>query len=322
MSAATTPLAKRRPVIRVVLVLVTLVTAFHVFAQFLWIAPASALRELVPGHLLYSWQIPWFGQSWSVFAPDPINGNYHLKVRALVKDASGEHTTQWIDATDAEYELEYHKLLQPRAAALASEQASDYKSAWDDLTERQQEIVSWGYWKGDVPKGRFEKALRNAAGDDEDARKAAGRFMSKHAFTLAYATQAARAVWGDDVVRVQFEVYRQNAIPFAERNDPAAQEPPKQYAPTGWRKPFVIAGQSQEAFTKVFRPLVQDQLHDEDRGPAEQTTPAPEAPQTAPPAEPAAPAEPATPAAPADAATPEPASAATPAAPAPTKEQR
>lgn len=313
MSAATTPLAKRRPVIRVVLVLVTLVTAFHVFAQFLWIAPASALRELVPGNLLYSWQIPWFGQSWSVFAPNPINGNYHLKVRALVKDGSGEHVTQWIDATDAEYRMQYHKLLQPRAASLASEQASDYKTAWDDLTKREQEIVSWGYWKGDVPKGRFEKALRGAVGDDEDAKKAAGRFISKHAFTLAYATQAARAVWGDDVVRVQFQVYRQNAIPFAERQDPAAQEPPKQQAPTGWRAPFVIAGQSQEAFTKVFRPLVEDQLHDEDDAPVNRKSPAPTAPRTTGPAEPAAPA---------DATTPEPAPAATPAEPVPTKEQR
>ncbi len=227
-----------------------------------------------------------------------------------------EHVTQWIDATDAEYKLQYHKLLQPRAAALASEQASDYKSAWNDLNERQQEVVSWGYWKGKTPKGRFERALRDAAHGDEDAEKAAGRFISKHAFTLAYATQAARAVWGDDVVRVQFEVYRQNAVPFAERNDPAAQEPEKQYAPTGWRKPFVIAGQSQQAFTKVFRPLVEDQLHGEDGAATEQETSAPDVPQSAPPAEATMPA------APADAVTPETAPVEPPADPAPTKEQR
>ncbi len=261
MSAATTPLAKRRPVIRVVLVLVTLVTAFHVFAQFLWIAPASALRELVPGHLLYSWQIPWFGQSWSVFAPDPINGNYHFKVRAIVQDGSGPaRMTQWIDATDAEYELQHHKVLQPRAAALASEQATDYKGAWDDLNDGQKAIVSAGWFEGDSWKGDLETALRKAAGGNETAEAAASKFISANAFTLAYATQAARAVWGDDVVFVQVDIYRQNIIPFAKRHEPGAQLPPKQEAPTGWRGLFTLPGQSQEAFAKVFRPLAEPQL--------------------------------------------------------------
>src|SRR5690606_6227899 len=39
--------------------------------------------------------------------------------------------------------------------------------------------------------------------------------------TLAYATQVAFAIWGEDQgQRVQHEVSRQNVIPFAERNDP------------------------------------------------------------------------------------------------------
>ena len=269
MTAAPPSFAKRRPVIRVVLVLVTLLTAWQVFAQFLWIAPTSALRELVPGNFLLSWQIPWFGQSWSVFAPDPINGDYHFKVRAIVKERNEPaHMTQWVDATDAEYELQHHKLLQPRAAALASEQATDYKNAWDDLNDGQKAIVAAGWYEGDGWKGNFESALKRAAGNDEDAQAAAGAFISKNAFTLAYATQAARAVWGNDVVYVQIDIYRQNIVPFEQRHEPGAERPAKQLSPTGWRGTFTLPGQSQREFADVFKPLVEPQL----KGNGEDTT--------------------------------------------------
>lgn len=261
MSAAPTPFSKRRPVVRVVLVLVTLLTAWQVFAQFLWIAPVSALRELVPGNLLVSWQIPWFGQSWSVFAPDPINGDYHFKVRAIVKDGDQPaRTTQWIDATDAEYRMQLHRLVQPRAGALASEQASNYKKAWDALNERQKAIVAAGWYEGENWKADFEAALRQAAGEDSDAQRALSSFISQNAFTQAYATQVARAVWGDDVVFVQVDIYRQNIIPFEDRHDAAAERPAKQLSPSGWRGTFTLPGQSQDAFAEVFKPLAEPQL--------------------------------------------------------------
>ncbi len=162
MSAATTPLAKRRPVIRVVLVLVTLLTAWQVFAQFLWIAPASALRELVPGNLLMSWQIPWFGQSWSVFAPDPINGNYHLKVRALVKDASGSTSrsgsTRRTPSTSC-------STTSPPAPSGSARLGAGIRL--QERVERPQRAPAGGrlvgLLEGQDPEGRFERALRDAA---------------------------------------------------------------------------------------------------------------------------------------------------------------
>jgi hypothetical protein len=254
MSDNPTPSAlKRRPVVRAVMVLLALVTAFHVFAQFLWIAPASQLRVLIPGDFLTSWQIPFFGQSWSVFAPDPINGNYVFKVRALVPDRSGETVqTQWIDATDAEYAAAEHHLLPPRGASLASEQATKYKSAWDALNEDQRAVVADHYWKGADWKVRFENALLAASGDDDDAVAHANAFITANAFTDAYATQVARAAWGDDVRSVQFDIYRQNVTPFAQRHEQDPEPQPKQTTPTGWRGLFVMPEQSQDDFAATF----------------------------------------------------------------------
>lgn len=249
-------LLKRKPVIRVVMVLLALLTAWQIFAQFLWIAPASQLRTLIPGNFLTSWQIPFFGQSWSVFAPDPINGNYVFKVRAVVSDGSGDaRTTEWVDATAAEHRLSEHSLFPSRAAGLADEQATDYKTAFDALTEAQREVVADNWWSGADWKARLEQALRTASGDDQQALADANAFITVNAFTDAYATQVAHAMWGEHVDAIQFEIYRQNVIPFADRNDPAAKPQPKQYTPTGWRGTFTMPGQSEKDFADTFKQL-------------------------------------------------------------------
>lgn len=244
---------KRRPVVRAVMVLLALVTAFHVFAQFLWIAPASQLRTLIPGDFLTSWQIPYFGQSWSVFAPDPINGNYVFKIRAVVRDDSGERiTTKWVDATEAEYAGAQHHLLPPRASSLASEQATDYKNAWDGLTQEQKAVVAEHFWTGDMWKAKLEGRLRAANGDDQEALGKANAFITANAFTDAYATQVARAVWGKGVDSVQWDIYRQNVTPFADRHEAHPTPQPKQQAPTGWRGLFTMPQQNEQDFAETF----------------------------------------------------------------------
>lgn len=82
-----------------------LFTAWHVFAWFLWIAPVSPLREVVPGKLLTQYMIPFFGQSWSVFAPEPINGDNRMLVRAVVRENGADKTTEWVNVTDVETQL-------------------------------------------------------------------------------------------------------------------------------------------------------------------------------------------------------------------------
>ncbi|MGO3175577.1 MAG: DUF5819 family protein, partial [Microbacterium gubbeenense] len=62
----------RRPLyIRIIMCALALVTAWHVFASFLWIAPWAPIRELVGQDRLASYMLPMLGQSWSVFAPEP-----------------------------------------------------------------------------------------------------------------------------------------------------------------------------------------------------------------------------------------------------------
>lgn len=245
----------RSPIARIGLVLVSLFAGWHIFASFLWISPPSQLRTLVPGDALSSYMIPWFGQSWSVFAPEPINGDYRLEVRAIIAEeaepgAEPEFVaTEWISATDVELSKAQYNLFPPRAAILATQQASKTLNQWKKLNAEQKEIAALGYYEGDDWLGRMQVAL-NEAGEDMSV---VTDYIVQERYTSAYATQVAFAVWGEDrVQQVQFAVSRQNIIPFADRHNPDAKRPKPEVANTGWRGTLVMPMQSNEDFAETF----------------------------------------------------------------------
>ena len=232
---------------RVLILLGVFFTAWHIFATFLWIAPGSGLRQVVPGTLLHDYMIPMHGQSWSVFAPNPINGDYRLQVRAALGAGPDAVETEWVDATAADLTMLTHNLFPPRASNAAMDVASRFKGAYDELNDEQQAIVALGYYQGDDWRDRLERALLEHGNEN-----AVIDYMKVERLADAYSTQVAYAMWGPDVRQVQFIVSRQNVVPFAERNDPHAERPPVQPAPTGWRGLIVEAGQSQERFAEIF----------------------------------------------------------------------
>lgn len=240
----------RKPVVkRVLMVVAMLLTAFHLFASFLWIAPASALRQVIPGNLLSEYMIPLWGQSWSVFAPEPINGDYYFDVRAVVRAPDGkEEITQWVRASAVELDHSTYRPFPPRSAGLAIGVASDLKGSWEKLTDDHRAIVRLDYFKGDDSVQRLKSKMQEY-GDPKGA--IGGYIQSEHTAT-AYATQVAKAIWGDDVVRVQFQASRQNVVPFGQRNDPGAKRPEIQVVPTGWRGLTYEEHQSEEEFAKYF----------------------------------------------------------------------
>lgn len=238
----------RPPALRVFLVIASLITAWHVFASFLWIAPYSPLREVVPTGMLHSYMIPMFGQSWSVFAPDPINGSYALNVRAVIEDENGEEeVTEWVDATKVELSMVQYNLFPPRAGVQAAQTASELKGAFDGLTADHKVIAGLNYFQSGWEERMEEKMESYGSPEVVDA------YMVKEHMITAYATQVAHAMWGDDVIRIQYQVSRQNVIPFQQRNDPQAQLPPVKIVQTGWRGPIENPGQSSDNFADIFR---------------------------------------------------------------------
>ena len=221
--------------------------AWHVFATFLWVAPSSPLREVIPGKALSNYMIPMFGQSWSVFAPAPLNGDYRFQVRAVIDQSGTEKVTEWVDAAEVELSMIQYNLFPPRAGISSIEVASQLKGSFDKLTADHQVIAGLNYFADDWDSRLEEKMKSYGEPDLVDA------FVAKEQQALAYATQVAFAMWGEkNVVRVQYHVTRQNVIPFAKRHDPDAVRPAVQNVDTGWRGTVVRDGQNSKAFADVF----------------------------------------------------------------------
>jgi hypothetical protein len=227
--------------------------AWHILATFLWIAPPSAVRQIVPGNLLSAYMLPMFGQSWSVFAPVPINGDHKLEVRASVETAGVMRDTEWVDATRAELSMLQRHLFPPRASIMASQVATDVKQQWEQLTAVQKKAAAVGFYRGDDWESRLKTGLGVRPNRQ---RSSAARYAEADHVATAYATQVAYAMWGDGVRAVQFRVSRQNVIPFKDRAVPGVKPPAVQVVPTGWRGTLEEPGQSRSRFREIFRRAV------------------------------------------------------------------
>lgn len=251
------PKIKKRPMwLRLVAVACVGLTAWHVFATFLWVSPSSELRNAVPGNALRAYMQPMFGQSWSVFAPKPIDGDYSFEVRATLEDANGKReATQWVDAVNLEMDMIHHNLFPPRASLAGNQLASDYRSRWQKLNDEQKNVVELGYFKGDNWSKRLGDELIERANQSGSSQKSTKSFIESERVASAYATQVAKALWGQDVSSVQFRAGRQGVIPFEQRNDPEAQRPDVVTIDSGWRGLTVIEGQNEQNFAEVFNSL-------------------------------------------------------------------
>lgn len=234
--------------VRVIALAACLLTLWHVFASFLWIAPYSALREIPTQEALTAYMIPLFGQSWSVFAPEPINGDYHFNVRAVIEVDGAEVETGWVSATDVELSMIEYNLFPPRAGVQSSEVASGQMNAYNKLDDDQKAIVALDFDKNDG-----EEWMVRSFDELEGEHPSTAAYVQADHLATTYATQVAYAIWGDDVLTVQYRVSRQNVVPFAQRNNPNAQRPEPTFSTTGWRLPIEEPGQSRADFADVFR---------------------------------------------------------------------
>ena len=243
--SGSTRAATAAPVVkRIVIVAMALFAAWHILASFLWIAPASPAREVVPQGALRSYMLPMFGQSWSVFAPAPINGDYHLDVRAALQNGDGEPTfTEWTRADLAELSYSRHNLFPPRSAGIAVSNATDLYTAYAELSAASKETVALNYFKDD-----WHPRLRDALAEDPKA----AAYLKAEDVVTAYASQVAFAVWGDDVIRVQVKVSREGIVPFEQRLDDKAKRPEPVERNLGWRGVMEYDGQSREQFRSYF----------------------------------------------------------------------
>ncbi|MFD5110886.1 DUF5819 family protein [Streptomyces sp. NPDC058391] len=88
----------------VALAVIGLLACGHVAMVFLHVAPSNTLTKL-HGDAVDDWIYPEFEQNWKLFAPNPLQQNAAVQVRAQVETSDGvRKTTGWIDLSAADGE--------------------------------------------------------------------------------------------------------------------------------------------------------------------------------------------------------------------------
>ncbi|MGW8761979.1 DUF5819 family protein [Streptomyces sp. NPDC055815] len=98
-------------VVAVALAVVAVFTCVHLAMVFLHVAPSNTLTKR-HGEAVDDWIYPEFEQNWKLFAPNPLQTNVSVEVRAELVDADGGRgTTGWIDLTAQDAEAIRHNPL-------------------------------------------------------------------------------------------------------------------------------------------------------------------------------------------------------------------
>ncbi|MEU5399591.1 DUF5819 family protein [Streptomyces sp. NPDC005963] len=81
------------------LALITLIAGTHVAMVFLHVAPSNTVTKQ-HGKTVDAWIYPEFEQNWKLFAPNPLQQNVGVQVKAEVRRTDGERiVTDWFDLT-------------------------------------------------------------------------------------------------------------------------------------------------------------------------------------------------------------------------------
>jgi hypothetical protein len=84
------------------LALVAVVACVHLGMVFLHVAPSNTVTKQ-HGRAIDEWVYPEFEQNWKLFAPNPLQQNIAVQVRAEVKATDGAvRTTRWYDLSAAD----------------------------------------------------------------------------------------------------------------------------------------------------------------------------------------------------------------------------
>ncbi|MEU7007657.1 DUF5819 family protein [Streptomyces sp. NPDC046332] len=107
------------------LAVVGVLACVHLAMVFLHVAPSNTLTKQ-HGAAVDDWVYPEFEQNWKLFAPNPLQQNVAVQVRARVADAGGTpRTTDWIDLTAQDAEAIRGSLVPSHT------QQNELRRAWD-----------------------------------------------------------------------------------------------------------------------------------------------------------------------------------------------
>lgn len=125
--------APYRAVAALALAAVAVAACTHLALVFLHVAPSNTVSKR-HADVVDGWIYPEFEQNWKLFAPNPLQQNIAVEVRAEVRTAGGELVTgDWRDLSAEDGEAIRHSLLPSHT------EQNELRRAWDFFTGSHDE---------------------------------------------------------------------------------------------------------------------------------------------------------------------------------------
>lgn len=194
------------------------VFSVHFAMTFLFVAPLNPV-SLDHNNLVNHYMAPLFQQNWQLFAPNPVNEERGLLVRARVRRADGAITeTAFHDFTSPLItDLHATRLFPPRKSRMVSNtmQLLGFRDPIADRLRRRIDDL------------RADELIDGAGAPGDDAAREPLPLSpsEQHVYRTAVevlrsvATEAARERWGDGVVEIQVRIVVHQFPPFSRRGD-------------------------------------------------------------------------------------------------------
>ncbi|MEV6570427.1 DUF5819 family protein [Streptomyces sp. NPDC051577] len=176
-----------RVVVALALAAVAVAACAHLAIVFLHVAPSNTLSKR-HASTIDAWIYPEFEQNWKLFAPNPLQQNIAVQVRAEVRTPGGELTTGgWRDLSAEDGAAIRHSLLPSHT------EQNELRRAWDFFTGSHDENNKPNGERGSLS----EEYLRRIALDRLAPREGEGERIVR--IQLRSATTAVAAPkWSDE----------------------------------------------------------------------------------------------------------------------------
>lgn len=179
--------------------------------------------------------LPYFGQSWRVFAPNILKADRALEVRVAWLDDNGELVKSgWVDLTQIEQRTAQGNPFPSRIQKLNSNASSTYLNRYRALDDEQQTRARDTFieaHEGDYSAIPDERLIEELGTDDGDVI----RFLRFDYMMMRYATVFTTAGFNEKIERVQWRIVRERPNDFTHRFDDEAQFTPS-INTFGWRQ--------------------------------------------------------------------------------------
>ncbi len=179
--------------------------------------------------------LPYFGQTWRVFAPNIMKVNRTFEIRSQWRDDDGELVTSgWVSITDIEQTGVGGNLVPSNIRKSSWNVSGTYLQRYNKLDAAQRERVRDTFIEphdGGFRPIPVEDLIDDIGRDEADV----VLYLRMDYMLMRYATYYATAGFGTNIERVQWRIIRERPNDFTHRFDDEPQNSPT-ITTFGWRQ--------------------------------------------------------------------------------------